>query len=198
MNRIKRLVGAYNLLINLLWSGLSFVPIIIFCYTWTENNLLFLFLSLSLLPVFLPHAAIDKLQISGKAVTYKKLGVTLVQHLSQNGVFINYLIRKNYPGYKVVRHEKKSVEGLLKLTYILEKFHLVGFVFFGFISVYAFGKSLLGWALVLTITNLLFNVYPILLQQYIRVKLALYQKKSEESMPASKKGFTKYRLKCMG
>ncbi len=198
ISNVKRLVTVYNLLLNLLWSALSFVPVCVFCYTWVENNLLCLFVGLSLLPAFLSHSAINKLQIAKKPVTYKKLGVALVQHLSQNGVFINYLIRNKYPGYKAVRWERKSIEGLLKQSYVFEKFHFVGLVFFSFISFYAISKNLADWALVLILTNVLYNVYPILLQQYIRTKLTLYNKKDGASIPAANKGFTKYRLKCIG
>jgi hypothetical protein len=196
-DKIKRLVSVYNMLLNLLWSALSFIPLCIFCYTWVENNLLFLFVGLSLLPLFLSRYVIQKLQVAKKPITYKKLGVLFVQYLSQNGVFINYLIRKKYPRYKAVRRDRKSIEGLLKQTYVFEKFHLVGFLFSCLISFYAISKSLTGWAFVLMLINVVYNVYPILLQQYIRAKLSLYQMKNNANIPSANEHLAKYRFKCI-
>lgn len=185
---IKQLAGLYNLLLNLFWSALSFVPLCIFCYERVENSFLFLFIGLSLLPALLSHSTIDKLQLAKSTKTYKKLGVSLIQHVSQSGVFINYLIRRQYPSHKVVRRERRSIEALLKQTYFFEKFHITGLVFFCLNSIYALGKGLVGWALFLTSINLVYNVYPILLQQYIRLKLAGYNKKSEIRTSAANQG----------
>ncbi|HEX2533355.1 MAG TPA: hypothetical protein VHK69_06450 [Chitinophagaceae bacterium] len=175
-NHIKRRVAAYNLLLNLLWSALSFVPAVVFCYTWVELPLLFLFTGLSLLPAFLSPAMLRKGQLSSRPATYKKLGIALILYLAQDGVFLHSLVRRKYPDYKVVRRERKSVHRLIRQTYVFEKFHLVGCVFFSLLCGYAVSKSLWGWACALGFINLLYNVYPILLQQYIRVKLALFPK----------------------
>jgi hypothetical protein len=64
------------------------------------------------------------------------------------------------------------------------------FVFFALATVYALWKGLAGWAVILSLTNLLYNVYPILLQQYIRVKLAVYYKKSQPGLQAPGAGVT--------
>jgi hypothetical protein len=194
----NHVVGTYNLLLNLFWSVLSFVPVIIFCYTWMELNVLILFVVVSLLPIFLTNAAIDKLQITGNASTYKKLGIAIVQQLSQNGAFINALIRKKYPAYKAVRYEKTSILKLRSQTYINEKFHLVGLVFFGLTSFFAFGNSLYSWAIPIMFINLFYNVYPILLQQYIRAKLTLHQKNTAVRTLERSSGLVTYKLKCMG
>ena len=194
---VKRLAGAYNLLLNLFWSALSLIPLCVFCYERLETRLLLLFTGLSLLPAFLSRSAIDKLQLAKRARTYKKLGVALVQYVSQNGVFVNYLIRKRHPGHKVVSRKKNVMEALLKQTYVFEKFHLIGLVFFCLAGVYALYIGLVGWSLVLLLTNLVYNVYPILLQQYIRLKLSAYINKNKTHPPDADTYFTKNTLTCI-
>jgi hypothetical protein len=107
---------------------------------------------------------------------YKRLGVGFVNKLAQNGVIVNRLVRKKFPGYKMILYQRSSINKLLQQTYIFEKFHFVMFVFFVLITLYALGKSHFWWAIIIAITNLFYNVYPNLLQQYIRLKLRLHHK----------------------
>lgn len=174
MNNPKKLAHTYNLLLNLFWSALSLVPLTVFCYTWLPANHLLIFLGFSLLPVFLSRAGINALQISRHAATYKKLGVLPVLHLSQNGRLMQALLRKRYPDYKVLRFSKRSINAVLQQTYLYEKFHLIGFLFFLLATVHALWNGLYFWSLTLSFLNLLYNVYPVLLQQYIRVKLVRF------------------------
>ena len=50
------------------------------------------------------------------------------------------------------------------------------FSFFSLVFIYALIKDYIGWALLLLLTNILYNVYPCLLQQYIRVRLIPFLK----------------------
>jgi hypothetical protein len=195
-DKAKRMAAWYNILPNLLWSILSLLPLTIFCYRHLPLQLLILFLAISLPPAFLPSSMIDRLRIARKARTYRKLGVGLVQGLSQHGDIVNRLIRRTYPEYKAVRRDAKSVKGLITQTYAYEKFHLMLFLFFSLASMYALGRGLVSWAAALFVLNLLYNVYPILLQQYIRMKLAFYFQKNKEDQPSASS--TKNRLKCLG
>lgn len=170
---VKRMVGFYNTLPNMLWSALGLVPISIFCYTRMNTKLFWLFIGISFFPVFLSNTFINKIQIGRKTTTYQKLRVDLVQQLSQNGVVINRLIRKRFPGYKAVRKDPRSINRLLKQTYAFEKFHYMLFLFFSMAGIYALMEGYIGWAVIILLTNLLYNIYPILLQQYIRLKLAI-------------------------
>jgi hypothetical protein len=155
---VKRMAGFYNMVPNVLWSVLGLVPVSVFCYTWLPTNLFLLFLGVSLLPLFLSPAVMDRLQIARTPATYKQLGIALVQRLSQNGAIINRLIRKRHPAYRALRPDQRSIRGLLNQTYAFEKFHLMLFVFFALATVYALWKGLAGWAVILSLTNLLYNV----------------------------------------
>lgn len=195
---MTRIVGTINLLLNLFWSVLAFLPACVFCYRWVANDLLFLFLGISVLPFFLPRSFFDKLQIANHASPYKKLGISFIQYLTQNGKLANFFIRKRYAGYKVVRSETKSIERLLNQSYINETFHYTALLFFCFLTGFALANGLLWWAFLFGATNLFYNVYPILLQQYIRIKLRAYYRKPGRSKPAEKSHKQTFRLKCTG
>lgn len=169
----------------MLWSVLALAPVSVFCYSQLTLNLLFLFVGLCFIPAFLSNSVIDKMKISDSTIIYKKIGVGVIQRLTQNGEIVNRMIRKRYPKYKALYPDRKSLKGLIGKTYVFEKFHLMLFLFFLLIDVYAFYKGLSIWGVVIFLLNLLYNVYPILLQQYIRLKLALYLEKNKTKMPAA-------------
>ena len=60
---------------------------------------------------------------------------------------------------------------LMQRTYIQERFHWAVLLFFLLASLYGIAYGQLGWALLITVINVAFNLYPIWLQQYIRVRL---------------------------
>ncbi|WCT11931.1 hypothetical protein [Mucilaginibacter jinjuensis] len=171
LSKIKRLLAVYNMALNVIWSALAFVPVFCFCYTLLAGNLLYTFMLIGIVPIFLPNAFFNKIQLGSTPVIYKKLGVISVNKLAQNGGFVNKLIRRKYPQYKAVLYQRSSINKLLAQTYINEKFHYSMLVFFALLMVYALIKAYRGWAAALFIINIAYNVYPILLQQYIRLKL---------------------------
>jgi len=89
------------------------------------------------------------------------------------------MIKKRFPGYKMITRQRSSINQLLQQTYMFEKFHFIMFVFFGLLTFYALINNHFWWAIMITITNVLYNIYPNLLQQYIRLKLRLYKKQNQ-------------------
>lgn len=176
--RSKKILETYNMIINLFWSILNLVPISVFCYTLMEPGIFSVFLVISLIPLFFTKPVMNKLQIGKTTSTYKSLGVHLVNHVTQNGVLINALVKQKYPEHKIVKAGKSSIAGLINQTYVFERFHLIMFLFFSMTMVYAFAKGLAGWAFIILLANIIFNIYPSLLQQYIRLKLILFTKKA--------------------
>ena len=171
---VKRLVNRYNLVANLLWSLLTLLPLTIFCYTQLEPLLFYVFLILSFLPLLFPNAWFDKMQLGKTTQFYKLLGVPFLNRFAQNGAIVNKLIKKKFPGYKVVHYNKRMIHKRHQQTYFYEKFHFVLFVFFCFMLFVALHNGQWGWALFIVVSNVLYNIYPILLQQYIRMKLRPY------------------------
>ena len=177
VNKIKRILAWYNMIPNLIWSILNLAPISIYCFTLLNYKTFYIFLAASLTPIFLKNSFLDKLQIGKTVKIYKQLGVPLINKVAQNGVIINTLLKRKYPDHKVVTSRKSSVAGLIARTYIFEKFHLILFLFFSLTIIYAFLNAHWVWACIILLTNIAYNIYPNLLQQYIRLKLKLFSKK---------------------
>jgi len=180
--KIKRIVELYNLIPNLFWSVLNLVPISIFCYRFINLQTTVVFIVISLFSAILPKSFFNSIQ-PGKTISfYKKAGVTYINLFTQNGDIINRLIRKKFPDYKVVSGGKKSIRKIVGQTYMFEKFHFVMFLFFFFVTIYAIKSNFLLWAAIISINNIIYNIYPCLLQQYIRLRLQVTAKIQAERL----------------
>ena len=176
LSKIKKLLTWYNMIPNVVWSLINLVPISIYCYNSVDHRSLYIFIALSIVPGFFPNSFYDRIQLGRTPRIYKRLGVSVVNKLAQNGTIINRLVRKKFPSYKMIAYQRSSVNRLLQQTYMFEKFHFIMFVFFILITLYALFKRHFWWAIIISVTNLLYNIYPNLLQQYIRLKLRLYHR----------------------
>ncbi|MBW3128030.1 hypothetical protein [Hymenobacter profundi] len=164
------LLAFYNAIPNVVWSVLSLGPLSVFCYQHMARPWLYGALAVSLLGYAVPRAWFRWWQLSGSAAAYRRLGVHVANQFTQHGSFINGLLRRRYPHYRHVQ-SRAAVAALWQHTYHLEQFHLVGFLFFLFAAGYAAAMGRVGWGLALSVLNMLYNVYPMWLQQYIRVRL---------------------------
>ena len=169
--KIKRRVDFYNMVVNLFRSVLHLVPISVFCYGKMSARMFSIFLVISLFALMLPKNFFNNIQLGKTSSIYKKLGVKFINRFTQNGDIINRLIRKKFPEYKIIYHNNISVNKLLQQTYIFEKFHFAMFSFFTLVAIYAFVLHYVWWGVIITVSNLAYNVYPNLLQQYVRIKL---------------------------
>lgn len=189
----KRLLDLYNMLVNLFWSVPSLLPLTIYCYRYVPIKELLAFLLPALLCLFLPNAVYNKMKASNTTAFYKRLGVDLVNRFSQNGIIIHRLVRKRFPGYKAVRYNAASINRLLSQTYLFEKFHFATAVFFVLLTLQAFVTDRFGWVVAFIIINVFYNVYPILFQQYVRLKLRPFTK-SETKQETKPMSYTSCRL----
>lgn len=153
------------------WSVLGFGPLGVFCYQWVAWPWLYGLLAASLLAYAVPAAWLGRWQLSRTPGPYRRLGVAAVNRVTQHGDFINRLIRRQYPHYRHVRTQV-AVAALVRTTYQQERFHLALFLFFLAVSSYAAAQVQVGWAGLLTLTNVGYNLYPMWLQQHIRGRLA--------------------------
>ena len=156
---------------NLLWTALFLIPIAMFCYTYIIPKTTYILLGLSLTSIFLPNSFFDRIQLSKRSHFYKKIGVKYINIFAQNGSLLNKFLKRKYPNFKVVYKSKKSIIKQYYQTYFFEKFHFSLFLFFTIMTIYAGIQGHFYWVLTLTISNLLYNIYPNLLRQYVRVKL---------------------------
>lgn len=101
---------------------------------------------------------------------YEKLGVRAFRHVAPDGDLINRWVRRSVPGYRVVQG-RRAAAALVARTERSERGHAV-LLMLGMVSAgYAWALGWRGWALYLTVGNLLVNLYPILLQRYTRSRL---------------------------
>lgn len=156
---------------NLLWTAIFFIPITMYCYTFVAPKMIYILLGSSIIPMFFPNSFFDKIQVSRNANWYRRIGVNYINFFAQSGGLMNRILRKKYPGFKAIYRSKASIRKQYYQTYFFEKFHFSLFLFFTGITIYAGIEGHFKWVVILVISNLLYNIYPNLLQQYIRVKL---------------------------
>ena len=163
-------VACYNAVPSVLWSGLALGPLVVCCYRYVAQPWLWGFLAVSLSSYAWPAAWLRRLQLATSVQVYRRLGVPALGYFTQQGGLVNSLLRRRYPGYRGLVG-RRAVARLLSTTYQQERFHWAGLVFFLLISFYVGARGQLGWALALLLLNVGYNLYPIWLQQYLRVRL---------------------------
>jgi len=164
------MVACYNAVPSVLWLGLALGPLVVCCYRYVAQPWLWGFLAVSLSAYAWPATWLRRLQLASSVPVYRRLGVPALGYYTQQGGLVNSLLRRRYPAYRRLVG-RRAVARLLSTTYQQERFHWAGLVFFGLISHCVGGRGQLGWALALTLFNVGYNLYPIWLQQYVRVRL---------------------------
>lgn len=164
-------IGWYNAVPSVLWSVLAFGPLAGYCYWHVERPWLYGFGAASLLAYAWPAAWLRRLQLSTGVAAYERLRVPGVSRVTQNGALVGSLLRRRYPQYRGLVG-RGAVAKLLSTTYQQERFHWAALIFFLLASGHAGATCHLGWALGLTLLNVGYNLYPIWLQQYLRLRLS--------------------------
>jgi hypothetical protein len=164
-------VATYNMILSLTWTALFLTPISIYCYTFLTLKTTYILLAVSLIPGFFPNSFFNRIQLSRKASFYRKIGVLYINAFVQNGSIVNRTVKRIYPNFKVVSKNKASIRKQYYQTYLFEKFHFSLFLFFILVTIHVGAENKFDWVLCLTVCNIFYNVYPNLLQQYIRLKL---------------------------
>ena len=160
----------YNGVANVFWSLLAFAPVSMFCYRFMERGWRWAFVAASFVAWMVPASTLRYLELSSTLSTYRKLGVHRVNHLVQHGTFINHLLRRRDAEYRRML-SRAGTAYLLQSTYVQERFHWAVLLFFLLSSLYGIAHGFPGWALLITVINVVYNLYPIWLQQYIRLRL---------------------------
>ena len=155
-----------NSLINIFWTIIGFLPVIYFWYTHWNKVALVMGLGISLLLAMLP---IRFFQIGLSRQNLEKMGIHLVGYLVQDGKFINRLTRKKDLNNKFVHLHKR--EGFNRRSLMYERYHLCCFFFFFISLLLALFAQNFMLSTFLLIANILYNILPILLQQYYRLRV---------------------------
>lgn len=163
------LLACYNAVPSVLWSVLALGPLSVFCYQHVVRPWLWGLLGVSLLGYLVPKTWFRYWQLSLARGPYERLGVPVVGHFTQHGTFVNRLLRRRYPHYRHVPN-RRALRGLVAGSYHMERFHVVLLLFFGLVGLYALAGGHEGWAALLVLTNIGYNLYPVWLQQYLRLR----------------------------
>jgi len=166
---LKKAIDRNNFIIIGLFT-IHLVPTVAFYLDGNgEWKWFLIILTISLIFCKIPNSIIDKIQLSKRTTFYKKLKVHLFKKYATNGDIINKNIRRQFPNHRNI-HNPLSIQKKLTETYTTEKAHLFFFIFSFLTSIYAFNTDHLIQAGVITVGNIVLNLYPIFLQQYNRIR----------------------------
>ncbi|MFC0514249.1 hypothetical protein ACFFGT_08565 [Mucilaginibacter angelicae] len=165
-----------NQLINFFWTILGFAAVLVYWVSAGLSAWFYIFIVLSIIPAFLSQKIFAGLQLSNSTELYERLGVRFIRKFVQQGDIANRLVRKNDPAYQVIRI-KANPEGYLKTIMMYERYHFICLIFFLLTSGMALVEGRYIQALIIMISNMFYNFYPILLQQYNRIRILRSSKK---------------------
>ena len=180
----SRSIVLLNALINLFWTTLCVVPVFVFCWNHAGHRWIYASLAVSAVPYLAPRRALRLIQLNKSPKIYRQLGVPLVSHLSQDGRYVRRFMSRSHPQTSL--RSNATQERMERTTYARERFHLAGAVFFTCVTIVAAVQARLAWTAFLLAANVLYNAYPVLLQQYIRLRLThLKARKSGRQEPTA-------------
>jgi hypothetical protein len=159
-----------NQLINLSWTVISFLPVLWYWLGRYPDISLYGTIAVSVLCGLLPSSFFNSLQLSNNPEFYKKYGVKKIKKFVQNGDFINMLFRKKSPHYKVIQDVRK-MQNYLNTIAMYERYHFTCFTFFLMTTMLSFFQQYFMIPLLTTFCNVVYNVCPIFLQQYNRLRI---------------------------
>ena len=101
---------------------------------------------------------------------YERLGILFFRKVAPDGDFANRWERARTPNYRVIKGRRSAAEFIVR-TEASERGHLV-LLLLGLVSAaWASVIGWYGWAMYLSLGNVLVNVYPITLQRYTRARI---------------------------
>ena len=139
-------------------------------------------------PFFLPRAYFipRKFELGG---FYRRLGLRWFRYFATDGDLINRTLRRIQPSYRVV-HNRDSFQKHLEGTYPNERWHLAFFIAGTLTSCHGFYTQQHGIASLIILTNIVFNLLPVLHQRYKRVRMrrfvAIGQRGAQKSVATQK------------
>lgn len=168
MLKTARKITVMNQVLNFVWTGLAFIPVLIFWWNTGPNTFFFTFILVSVFFIFIPEKFLSKFQLSNNRNLYEKIGVKIIRRFVQNGEWIRSTFSGSYnPTIKNI--SKANV--YLKTINMYERFHWLCFIFFFFSAIYAIcrGEMIFGFSIFLS--NLIYNAAAICLQQYNKLRI---------------------------
>ena len=165
-------VHIYNQIINLFWTAVCFAPLVRLWYLHYVPAILISTLAVCLLPIFIPGKHFGAMQLSRRRKFYESLLIKSFQSFTQDGRLVSALTNKRNKHYRLVR--QRATHGAYKTQIAMyEKFHWSCLVFFLVSFAYAIYQQAFLVSFLILISNVVYNVIPILIQQYNKLRLGL-------------------------
>lgn len=98
---------------------------------------------------------------------YPLLGMKWFRHFTTDGDIVNARLRRNHPEYRAIR-DRASLASHIEGTYESERWHLSFFIAGALTSLHAFYSAQYTFLVLIGVTNLIFNLYPVFHQRYKR------------------------------
>lgn len=156
-------------MISLFWTIIAFSPICVFWWTEGLNSMFWILLGISIFPVFIKYSIYESFQLSQNKKVYQQIGIPFFQQFTQRGK----LSKKTTTLFKK-KSKTFSKEDLARFKQEIigyEIYHYCCLLFFIETSIYALSKSQYLFCVSIVITNIFYNVIPILIQQFNKVRI---------------------------
>jgi hypothetical protein len=160
--------NVFNAVINLLWTCLLLGPVYVYCAHHVTPKCLFLFGLAAVFPFGAPKRILQRFQLGTNVDVYRSLGVPLLVKCTQDAPWLG---RLGGGQYRRVSLDRKVIARVMRETWMRERFHLGLLLFCGACSGLALWQMELRWCVTLIVINTLYNLYPVWLQQYLRLRL---------------------------
>ncbi|PAW95253.1 hypothetical protein CKK33_17800 [Mucilaginibacter sp. MD40] len=156
-----------NQLINFFWTIICFAPVLTYWFKAFDVRWLITAIAVSVAALIIPA---KKLQLSYRSKFYEALGVRFIRRFVQNGDLANRRSRAKDPKYKHIRNRGQA-QAYKHTIAMYERFHLLCLVFFFLTAILAVFNGYYLLAALVIIGNVIYNILPILLQQYNKTRL---------------------------
>lgn len=157
-----------NALPNVIWTALCVGPLYLFCARHVPGRDCTYMGGAASLPLVMPKALLRQLQLSRKLRVYRGLRVHWLILFTQDSGWMRRLAGDPPPP---LAREHAGVKRLVADTWMRERFHLALLLFFLLCAATALLQRRFGWAALLMLLNIVYNLYPVWLQQFLRMRI---------------------------
>jgi len=161
-----------NAVPSALWTAACLTPVYLFCAHLVPPSLTACFAVCGTVAMVLPRATLARFALSRTRATYESLRVHLVIRVTQDANWLRHLARAPEPR---VRRDQEALRNIIRDTWTRERFHVGLFLFCILCSTVALLQLQMAWFLALMLINTVYNVYPMWLQQYLRLRITRCQ-----------------------
>ncbi|TDB67086.1 glycosyl-4,4'-diaponeurosporenoate acyltransferase CrtO family protein [Arundinibacter roseus] len=160
---------AVNQILNVFWTALASWLLVLY---WSRQNSISDLLGISLISIIaglLPRHFYTATQLSNQKKWYEKAGIKVFRKITQNGEWVYRLSSEKENTKRRVRL-KANQQTYLRTIAMYERFHWIFLIFFLVSAGLAIWQRQWQIGLLVFLFNIPYNVYPILLQQYNKLR----------------------------